>query len=92
MSEYMEIEAELSDDGLEIVFYTNLTLIDGKPETYDSIDAMEEGSPVAQALAVIEGIEQLRLEKHELIITRTSEAAWHAIEDDVIAALKDFFL
>ncbi|MCB9435042.1 MAG: NifU N-terminal domain-containing protein [Ardenticatenaceae bacterium] len=92
MSEYMEIEAELSDDGLGIQFYTNLRLIDGEPENYESVAEMEEGSPVAQTLAVIDGIAQLRLDKHEITITRTPDAVWHAIEADVIAALKDFFI
>lgn len=92
MSEYMEIEAELSEDGLEIRFYTNLRLIDGESESYSSIADMEEGSPVAQTLSIIEGITHLRLDAHEITITRTPDAAWHAIAADVIAALKDFFI
>ena len=92
MSEYMEIETELSDDGLDIRFYTNLRLIDGEPESYESTTEMEEGSPVAQTLALIDGIAHLHLDKHEITVTRTPDAAWHAIEADVIAALKDFFI
>lgn len=92
MSEYIEIETELSDDGSQIYFYTNLRLTDQGAEAYDGTAAMEEGSPVAQALAVIGGIAHLRLEEDELIITPEPDAAWHAIVADVSAALKDFFL
>ncbi|MEM7110971.1 MAG: hypothetical protein AAF614_00965 [Chloroflexota bacterium] len=92
MSEYMEIESELSDDGQEIYVYTNLRLADGEPELYDSLEAMEEGSPVAQALAVIEGIAHLEIDGSDMVITPQPDAAWHVIAEDVSAALKDFFL
>lgn len=92
MSEYMEIESELSDDGLELYVYTNLRLADGAPESYASLAAMEEGSPVAQALAVIEGIAELQIEGTDLVIVPHPEVAWHVIAEDVSAALKDFFL
>lgn len=92
MSEYIEIETELSDGGGEMYFYTNLTLADGEAEQYDSPTAMEEGSPVAQALAIIEGIARLQIDGQEMIITRESDAPWHVIVADVSAALKDFFL
>ena len=92
MSDYMEIESELSDDGQEIYVYTNLKLTEGDVEAYDSRAAMEEGSPVAQALAVIEGIAALQMEGTDIVITPSPEAAWHMIAEDVSAALKDFFL
>ena len=92
MSEYIEIETELSDDGDEMFFYTNLTLAEGKAEQYDSLAAMEEGSPVAQALAIVEGIARLEIEGREMVITREPDAPWHVIVADVSAALKDFFL
>ena len=92
MSEYIEIETEMSDDGARMYFYTNLKLAVEGIETYDSAEAMEEGSPLAQTLAVIEGIVHLRLEGNTMVITREPEAAWHTIVADVSAALKDFFL
>ena len=92
MSEYMEIETELSDDETVMNFYTNLKLADGEPEYYDSLTAMEEGSPVAQALAVIEGIVTLNIEESDMAITKEDEYDWHIIVADVSAALKDFFL
>ena len=50
MSEYIEIETELSDDGRILTVYTNLRLNEGEVEQYDSIEAAEEGTPVPQAL------------------------------------------
>lgn len=92
MSEYMEIETELSDDETIMNFYTNLKLADGEPEYYESLAAMEEGSPVAQALAVIEGIVTLNIEGSDMAITKEEDYDWHIIVADVSAALKDFFL
>ena len=92
MSEYIEIETELSDDGEEMYISTNLTLAEDEAEVYESAAAMEEGSPVAQALAMIEGIVQLRLEGGDMVITRDPDAPWHAMVADISAALKDFFL
>lgn len=92
MSEYIEIETEMSEDGSSMYFYTNLTLTEADVEEYDSTEAMEEGSPVAQALAVINGIAHLRIEASELVVTRQPEVPWHVIVADVSAALKDFFL
>lgn len=92
MSEYIEIETEMSDDGTRMYFFTNVTLTHQEVEAYDSQLAMEEGSPVAQALSVIDGIGHLRIEERELVVTRVPEADWHVIVDDVSAALKDFFL
>jgi hypothetical protein len=92
MSEYIDIETELSDDGEKMYFYTNLTLADGELETYESPEAMEEGSPVAQALALLAGISRLQIEGSEMTITRDPEFPWHVIVADVSAALKDFFL
>lgn len=92
MSEYIEIETELSDDSEEMYFFTNLTLSDGAAEQYESPAEMEEGSPVAQALALLEGIARLRIEGREMTITREPDYPWHVIVADVSAALKDFFL
>jgi hypothetical protein len=92
MSEYIEIETEESDDGRKIFVYTNLLLADGDIEDYDSRDSLEEGSPVAQALAIIDGIAHLRIDSSDLIITREPGTEWYVIVEDVSAVLKDFFL
>lgn len=92
MSEYIEIETEMSDDGRTMHISTNLRLAEGESEIYHSSEEMEEGSPVAQTLAVIEGIVVLRIEDTDLVITREPDADWHIIVADISAALKDFFL
>jgi hypothetical protein len=92
MSEYIEIESELTDDPAVMRFYTNLRLAEGKTETYHSPDEMEEGSAVAQALSFIEGIERLTIEKHHMAVTRDPDVPWHIIVAEVTAVLKDFFL
>lgn len=92
MSEYIEIETELSDDGRILIVSTNLRLNEGDVEQYSSPDEMEEGSPVAQALAVIEGMHTLQIEGSSLTVQRDPDTPWHIIISDISAALKDFFL
>ncbi|MCP5095224.1 MAG: hypothetical protein GY943_06705 [Chloroflexi bacterium] len=92
MSEYIEIETELEDDGTEMHFYTNLKLSDEKEEYYASIAEMEEGSPVVQAMAVIDGIAALTIDGGDMTIVRSPDVEWYAIVGDVSAVLKDFFL
>lgn len=92
MSEYIEIETEISDDGSTLTVYTNLRLNDGEAEQYHSSAELEEGTPVAQALAVIEGISYLQIKGSDLSVRCDSDAAWHVIISDISAALKDFFL
>lgn len=92
MSEYIEIESEISDDGQRIFVYTNLRLAEEGFEEYPSREAMEEGSPVAQNLAMIDGINTLRIEGSDLEITRDPDSEWSLIVEDVSTALKDFFL
>ncbi|MCA9931262.1 MAG: NifU N-terminal domain-containing protein [Anaerolineales bacterium] len=92
MSEYIEIETESGDDDTQMLLYTNLKLTEQAHEYYDSQAEMEEGSPVAQALSVIEGIATLTIDNSDMILTRTPDAQWHTIIADVSAALKDFFL
>ena len=92
MSEYIEIDAELDDDGA-IVFTTNLSLTaEGREEQYDSAAALEEGSPVAQALAVVPGIAALTMRGGQIILTPAPDADFHALVADVTAVLKEFFL
>jgi hypothetical protein len=92
MSEYIEIKTEFGDDGRSLFVTTNLTLADGPAEIYDSPEAMETGSPLAQMLSLIEGIEQLTLNGRCLTLQRQPDAAWHHIVADLSSALKDFFL
>jgi len=92
MSEYIEIESELNEFDDELHISTNLQLAEGEPERYDGRTAMEEGSPVAQALSVIQGIAILEIEESDLYIQRRPDGSWHTIVADVRAALKDFFL
>lgn len=92
MSEYIEIDAELVDGGI-ILIHTNLKLTaEGASEQYASAADLEEGSPVANALSSIEGIDTLAMNDGEIIITAAPDADWHTIIADVSAALKDFFL
>lgn len=93
MSEYIEIDTELSDDGQRMHVYTNLSLTaKGEQETYTSLAEMEEGSPLAQALAVIPGIAQLTLSGGDILLSKEEDADWYAIIADISAAIKDFFL
>ena len=91
MSEYIEIEPEL-DDGA-IVFTTNLSLTaEGQEEAYATVEALEEGSPVAQALSLVPGIAALTMRGGQIILTPVPDADDHALAADVTAALKEFFL
>lgn len=92
MSEYIDIGAQFGDDPLVVVLHTNLRLTDEVAEQYASPDALEEGSPLAQALAFVPGIAALHLDGGTLTITRDPDEEWHAIIADVSAALKEFFL
>jgi hypothetical protein len=92
MSEYIEIETEMLADPAMLLFHTNLRLIDRETEVYESPESMEEGSALAQALAQVEGLVRLRIEEHELTVTRNTAVSWHLIIAEVNAALKDFFL
>lgn len=92
MSEYIEIEHELGDDPDIMYIYTNVSLTEGGPEQYESAAAMEEGSPVAQAIAYVEGIRTLHMAGNKLTITREPAMPWHIIVAEISAAIKDFFL
>ena len=92
MSEYIEIETELSDDGEQMEIYTNLSLAVEGVEEYESVEEMAEGSPVAQALAMIDGITRLHIEEGDMIVAKLPDTPWHVIVSDISAALKDFFL
>lgn len=93
MSEYIQIDSELDDDGQTIVVWTNLTLTpDQVAESYKSPEAMAVGSPLAKALAAIDGIAAADIAGTVLLITCESPSDWHSVAADVTVALKDFFL
>ena len=92
MSEYIEIESESTDDPSTMVIHTNLLLAVGDPEHYQSVEAMEEGSALAQSLASVEGIVCARIESQDLFLKVDSSTPWHIVEAETTAALKEFFL
>jgi len=92
MSEYIELETEMTDDPALMIVRTNLPLAEGQAEIYHSREEMEEGSALAQALAAVGGIRLLEINASELTITRDPIVPWHAIIADVHTALKEFFL
>lgn len=93
MSEYIEIEADMGEDGRTVTIHTNLPLTEpADEERYASLAEMEEGSPVAQALAGVSGIATLRLSGDTLWLMCETEADTHAVISDASAALRDFFL
>ncbi len=92
MSEYIEIDSELTDNPAVMHIYTNLPLALDEVEVYHSREAMEEGSAVSQALSFIDGIEQLEINNQQLTITRDLDVPIHIIVAEVTAVLKDFFL
>ena len=95
MSEYMEIEAEVDeDDPQQIHFYTNLPLSPaGSPvQRYQSYEALEEGSAVAQALTMVDGICALMINGSEMTVVRAMETPEHGLIADISAVIKEFFL
>jgi hypothetical protein len=92
MSEYIEIESEMTDNPAVMRIHTNLPLALDGVEIYHSLEEMEEGSAVAQALSFIEGIETLKIDDMSVVVTRSLEVDWHIIVAEVTAVLKDFFL
>ena len=93
MTEYIDIRAEPSDDPEMMVILTNLDLTSGgPPETYETPDEGESGSPVAQAIFTIPGIAWLRLEGRQASLRRMPDVEWHDLIEDVSDVLKDFFL
>jgi len=92
MSEYIEIEGELTENPAVIYIYTNLPLAVDEVEVYHSREEMEEGSAVSQALSFIDGIEHLKINDQKLTVTRDLDVPVHIIVAEVTAVLKDFFL
>lgn len=92
MSEYIEFEVEMMDDPAIMIITTNLTLAEFEAEYYPSSVEMAEGSMVAQVIAYIEGIQQLKIERNTLTVWREPDVPWHHIVTDITAAVKEFFL
>jgi hypothetical protein len=92
MSEYVTVESRPTDnpDVLEIV--SNQTLTEDETEVYDTPEAGDEGSPLAQTLFGVDGIRALTITESTLLITRDPDVPWEAIVDEVRDALRDFFL
>jgi hypothetical protein len=92
MSEYIEVQVEETDEFDEIVLVTNLPLTPDGIEAYESVEAMAEGSALAQFLSTIPGIQALTIEDDSLTIQRDPTVAYHTVVEDVTAAIKEFFL
>ena len=92
MSEYIEFETEETDNPNILIVETNIPLATEGVEEYDSAEAMLEGSPVAQAIGIIPGIEHILIDEHTLTITRDPFFEWYTITEDIRASLVDFFL
>ncbi len=92
MSEYMEIETDTTENPNVMQFYTNLTLAVETVERYGSVEEMEEGSALAQALAFVEGLVALEIDGKEMLVTSDGEMPWHIIISEISAIVKDFFL
>jgi hypothetical protein len=93
MSEYIEVQPESTEDPNKMIVRTNLVLREfSNLEDYPTVEAMEEGSALAQMIAPIDGLRRLRIERNDLIIWREEEMPWHLILSEVTIALKEFFL
>jgi scaffold Nfu/NifU family protein len=93
MSEYVTVEAQATDDPDVLELVTNQTLATDGDEVYDTFEAGDEGTPIAQMLFDgIRGIRALTITEHTLLITRDSDVPWEEIVDEVRDALRDFFL
>ncbi|PJF35391.1 MAG: hypothetical protein CUN49_10810 [Candidatus Thermofonsia Clade 1 bacterium] len=92
MSEYISLDPEYGLDPDLVILHTNLELAPYGPERYANRAEGEEGSPLAQFLFQIEGLAALEIDGKRLIVRREPEAEWHALLDEIAAALKEFFL
>jgi hypothetical protein len=92
MSEYIEIEVEMTDNPAVMTITTNLTLVEDEVEYYSSSAEMAEGSSVAQVMAYVEGIQHLKIERNSLTVWPEPDVPWHYIVTDITAAIKEFFL
>lgn len=93
MSEYIDLQPEPTDDPDVMLVVTNQRLTpDGSREQYESPEAGEEGSALAQAIFEVPGIAALTLDAGEMLITRQPEVEWHDLIEEITFVIKDFFL
>lgn len=93
MTEYFKFEIERTEDPDVMEIYTNQALTEGPDEVYESLEAGETGSPIAQTLFVgVDGIQALTLSEDMLIIRREPHVPWEMLVDEVRDVLRDFFL
>jgi len=93
MSEYVTIEVEYTNNPNVADLFINQILTHDDEEVYDSMDAGEVGSPIAQMLFMaVDGIRRLVITEDCLTITRDDEIPWESIIDDVRDALRDWYL
>lgn len=93
MSEYFTVEAEPTTDPDVMEFITSETLTREGSEVYDSPEAGDEGSPIAQTLFnAVSGIQSLTIAEDMLIVRRDPAVPWEMIANDIRDALRDFFL
>ena len=92
MSEYVTVEARPTDDPDVLEILTNQTLTLEGEEVYHNFDEGDQGSPLAQTLFGVYGINALTIAPQMLTVTRDPEVPWEAIVDEVRDALRDFFL
>lgn len=92
MSEYIDIHVDYEDDPDLARLTTNLDLAPDGPEAYADRAVGDEGSPLAQYLFGIEGLAALEIDGSTLLVRREPDAEWHALIDEIGAALKEFFL
>ncbi len=93
MSEYVTVETQSTEnpDVLEIITNQKIAL-DGE-EVYESFEAGDDGSPIAQMLFNgVTGIRALTISGGRMLITRDPDVSWEEIVDEVRDALRDFFL
>ena len=92
MSEYISVDVEYSDDPDLVRIMTNLRLAPAGAESYPNRDEGDVGSPLAQTLFGIDGLEALDIEGGNLTVRRNPDTEWYALIDEITEALKDFFL
>jgi hypothetical protein len=93
VSEYIDIQPEPTDDPEVMCLITNLSLTpEDRWEEYFTPQDGQEGSPLAQALFSVPGLDALTLEGSNIFISRASDIEWHDLIEDISDVLRDFFL
>lgn len=93
MTEYIEVWPETTDDPDVMRLVTNLDLTGGEPaETCRSSEEAEQGSPLAQMLFEVPGVNALTIDGAVVEVRRDPDTEWHDLVEDVTDVLKDFFL